>query len=200
MFLNIRLLGNISIDYVFDFLPIRREKIDVVESVLHDTQDEVQKLTEDIENLKLQKTQPPKTRLISLNSTFATKVNTFVKWNNLEHNSADDLYTLSENQITITVEQEGLYQVYVRLISNDSSGNKLHSIYDNVNRYTALYVNGSPVAFCYCGQNTGNNSTTILNKVIFLGENSTVQVYHAGNQPTSAIAAIQSFPLLLYNF
>lgn len=197
--LDIPLCGDIgaSLTYAFEMIPVARDAVDKLTSMLHDANDEINELKEG--NVAMQRLlstamaeavvgecEAKPVSLISLRSTAAAYNGGAVAWNLLERNTNTDLFEVSTDNTTITVVKPGLYQTYVRLANNDSSGA----------RYTSIYVNGVEHARSQCGQNTGYYNSTNMSDILCLAASSTVTVRHYGNQNTYAHAASSHFYMI----
>ena len=184
LYLDIPLAG-IPITYSFEMLPVARESVDVLESLLHDAQEEITALTEKVHQLEAlgDKSKPT---FISLRSSSASAYGGAVTWNLLEHNTDTDCFERAANLQSVSVKKRGYYQISVRLTDNSSSGN----------RCTTVNINGAALAQAYCGQNTGYYNSVSINDVFLLEANAVVQVYHNSNTNTYASGPASIFTIL----
>ena len=184
LYLDIPLAG-IPITYSFEMLPVARESVDVLESLLHDAQDEITALTEQVRQLEATKTKSQPV-LISLRSSTASSYNDYVTWNLEEHNTDTECFERAANQQSVTVKKRGFYQISVRLTDNSSNGNS----------YTAVYINGAAPAHAYCGQNTGYLNSITINDIFLLEANAVVQIFNSSNANTCASGPASIFTIL----
>lgn len=179
MYLDIPLFGTV-LTYNFEFLPLAREQLDILESLLRDAQDE-------INDLRKQLVAATITPVISLRSSTACANGSYVTWNAPEVNTRTDIFEQSADRTTITVNVAGVYQICARLTAPDSSGA----------RRMDINVNGSRVAHVHSGHNTGYQNTAVINDVVNLAAGSRVQVYHnSGNANTNADPLTSEFSII----
>jgi hypothetical protein len=88
--------------YTFDFLPIKREKIDVLESLLIDAQDEIKELKDLLLN-----NNKHDFKIISMQTTAQNALNDYISWNKTDNNTDDKLFVQSKDKKTITITESG---------------------------------------------------------------------------------------------
>jgi hypothetical protein len=181
MYLDIPLFGTI-LSYTFEFLPVAREQMDVMESLLRDAQDEIAEL-----KAELNQRQYPALEVIYLRSSTACEIDQYVQWDVPRTPPSDGYFELvSSDRRSIIVKQEGIYQISARLTNSDSSGSCT----------LQLHLNGQVVAQAYCGQETGYNNSVSLTEIIQLDPNSRLQIYHTGNEPSYAEPTFSHFSVV----
>lgn len=178
MFLDMPLSGCVdaSLTYTFELLPVKADPMDALTRMIHDANDEISELKDEITALKSSSIVKCEHRIVlSLRSSMSVVNNKNVIWNLVEPRlSGQDFFELSEDHTRITVKKEGLYQTYVRLAAQDTAGQ----------RYTYLFVDGIEVARSQCGQNTGYLNSTNMSDILFLAVNAVVTVLHHSSQIT----------------
>lgn len=178
LYLDIPLYGSV-LTYTFEFLPVAREQLDILESLLRDAHDE-------INDLKSQLNQSRPISLISCRSSTSCANGSYVTWNPSYNNTDQNCFEHLPDRTVIRVKQAGIYQVCIRLTNNDSGGSRVLS----------LFSNGVAVAHAYCGQNTGYYNTVSINDIVNLEAGSQLQVRHTGNQTTYADPMYSQFSII----
>lgn len=162
--------GGFPITYSFTFLPLARDPLDIVETSLHDAQEEIQELKAEVERLKSRSMVVP---FISLHSAAPYAVNQFITWTLPAHqNSAPELFvvTAAANS-TVEVAKEGVYQVNVRMSTNSSNnGNTLN-----------VCVNGVSTTQLFYGNANGDNMSYSMNDLLHIPAGGKIQVQMSGN-------------------
>lgn len=163
--------------YNFDLLPVAREQLDILESLLRDAYDE-------INDLKNQLSQRAATPLISLRSSTACSNSRNVLWDQPYNNTHPKYFELSRHRTTICVKQAGVYQVNVRL-----TGNGQHQA-------VSLRSNGTVIASTTFSHNITANITTAINDIFNLEAESRLQVLYAGNGATTTDPTFSQFSII----
>lgn len=168
-------------EYVFMLLPVGLEKVDMLEAKMRDAQEE-------IESLRTQlalKTAPP--AFLSLSSTAICANGSIVVWNaNAPQQIECANLRLSPDRTQLTVLQEGVYQVYVRL-AGTNSGNT---------QSLGLQLNGQEIAQCTQSDANGHQNTPQLLEIMRLKANDVLQVRCGANSNSLAVANGNRFTIL----
>lgn len=207
-------VGEYPLEYIFEMIPVARERVDALESLIKDCQEDTIEVRGNIETTaaeckadvatikalvpvgladtlreltrRVDVIAAPQFVFISRRSTTACAINQFVVWNVAVENAAAQLFEVSPDQTTITVVNAGVYQVNVRLTNNDSSGS----------RQVVVYVNNAVTMSSFCGQNTGHYNSIQISEPIRLAARAQLKVQHSGNQPTYASAPHSHFSIM----
>lgn len=148
--------------------PLTREPLDILESALHDAQEEIETLKAELHHIKKQRTS---TALISLRSSVPCQPEESVAWI-LEENTAPELYTLSRGADSILITEGGLYQVNVRISTTCSADEAVVAVIiddDFVSRSFLPY------------EENGYKSTTLIHDILRIPADSVVAVQVRGS-------------------
>ena len=153
MYLDIPLAG-VLLTYVFEFLPLAREPMEELASSLRDVQDDVQMLQT--------KTQ----QVISLRMNATGGSGQVLQWGTLLHNSCISLFRVSDDNRVVTVTEDGLYMVHLRITCNNNNSN---------NTGFSVLINNKDAAEAYSTQSGGYQAAAI-NDVFILKANDCLSV------------------------
>lgn len=181
LYLYIPIVG-FPVEYIFKMTLVSRERIDILETSLHEAREEVDVLTGQISNLQAEieelreevSNREAKPMITVLRTTQSVGTQGIITWNDTEMNSLSA--TLDSSNQNLTIPRAGLYQVHLRVTGPDSSGS--HQI--------NLQVNEKVVAQSICGFNTNYNASLNLTEFIQLDEDDKLRVYYYANQNMDA--------------
>jgi hypothetical protein len=171
-------VGGFPVSYQFTFLPVAREPIDVLESTLHEAQEDIADLRAENALLReeIDALRSMRTGFISLRSSIACGNKQPMSWNVLVRNSSPNLYEVMDNNNSIRIHAEGVYQVFVRVTCPEASGN----------RKLQLQVNNTTVAKVYDGNNIGYKTTVYMNDIVVIPHDAVLRIIHSSNSNTMA--------------
>jgi len=123
--LTIPVAGIAKVSYSFEMVAVVRKPMDVLESLQKDSQDDIVQLKQDMsavrEDMALVERRMTKD-FIFLRSSTNCQQGQFVEWNVPVKNSCDDIFQVSTDNTTVTVNKSGVYLISARLTYSAGSG------------------------------------------------------------------------------
>jgi hypothetical protein len=157
--------------FVFALLPVPLDKVDILEAKLRDAHEQIQNLNKKLAPLEDLDVRP----FLSISSETSCSRQQIVQWDAEEpRDIAEDYFLLSEDDRQVTILQDGVYQVSVRISCSEG--------YPNTH-YLALQRNGVDIA------QSGYHGSPQLIQLIYLDADDVLQVkWHGGEFLAIAIA------------
>ena len=193
LYLYIPIVGY-PVEYTFQLDLVSRERIDILETSLHEAREEIDLLLGNADSMKkqiadlhteLERTKRHQQALVTvLRTTQNVGSSGVISWNNTELNTLSAKLT-TNNQV-VSIPRKGIYQIHVRVTSPDSSGG----------RYINLQVNETVIAQSICGFNTGYNCSVNLTELKKLEKDDNLRIFYSSNSNMDAQLIYTHFSIM----
>lgn len=192
LYLYIPIVG-FPVEYIFKMALISRERIDILETSLHEAREEIDVLTGQIAHLKAKledvrdeaaKKEALNPMITVLRTTQSAGTSSLISWNTTELNTLSA--TLNSNKQLVSIPKAGIYQIHIRVTGPDSGAQ----------RHINLQINGVVAAQSICGFNTGYNCSLNLTEFKELKSGDTLGVHYTSNQNMDAQLIYTHFSIL----